>query len=377
MTVTKTISLAVYLADQNPRRDRSMGITSMTQSLLNQFAKRDDLEITQVVSKSSFRDDGAVAATRQLPFRTDNPIGRLVADKGHSLLASPNVDLWYYPKGYVSHLSQPKVPTVGTMHDTIVQYYADRYPETRSSRAFNYWIGTTQRSLRKLDRVLTISEAAASQLRQFCDRYQIPVPTIDITYEGSCWEQRRGDHFQKRDNAVHLASPSPHKGTNRLLSLWKGLQDRGKDLPKLTLVGKLDQAGLEIADQISGLEKKSAEQIGDLQETLGSASLLLLPSEIEGFGLPALEAYYVGTPVCYATGTSVTEVIDPMGHSGGFEMEDVDDFARSLDWALDVSASDIGQIGDSMYQRFSIAKVSDRIVEAFRTTLANDSGKRH
>ena len=372
MTATATLSIAIYLADQNPRRDRSLGITSMTQSLLHSFAKRDDLEITQVVSKSSFRDDVAASQTRQLPFRTDNPIGRLVADKCHNFLASPKVDLWYYPKGYVSHFSQPNAPTVGTMHDTIVQYYADHYPETRNARAFDYWIGNTRRSLQKLDRVLTISESAASQLRQFCDRYNIPVPMIDITYEGSCWERRRGDLFQKQGNAVHLASPSPHKGTNRLLSMWKVLQERGKDLPKLTLVGTLDQTGQRIANELSNVETKSTEQIDELQETVGGASVLLLPSEIEGFGLPALEAYYVGTPVCYASGTSVTEVIDPMGHNGAFEMDDVDDFWRSLDWALNLPTGDISSIGDSMYERFSITKVSDRIVEAFRTTLSAD-----
>lgn len=372
MTATATLSIAVYLADQNPRRDRSLGITSMTRSLLERFALRDDLEITQVISKSSFRDDTAASHTRQLPFRTDNPIGRLFADKGHSLFASPNVDLWYYPKGYVAHLRQPTVPKVGTMHDTIVQHYADHYPETRSARAFDYWIGNTQRSLQKLDRVLTISEAAADQLRQFCDRYHIQVPTIDITYEGSCWEHRRDDHFQKQGNAVHLASPSPHKGTNRLLSLWKVLQERSKNLPRLTLVGKMDQAGQKIFDQLDEVECNPAEQIDELQETVGRASVLLLPSEIEGFGLPALEAYYVGTPVCYASGTSVTEVVAPLGHDGAFEIHDVDDFQRSLDWALNQSDSDIGRIGDAMHDRFSIAKVTDRIVEAFRGTLEKE-----
>lgn len=367
--MTATISLAVYLADQNPRRDRSLGITSMTQSLLNSFAQRDDLKLTQVISKSSFRDDNAVSQTRQLPFRTDNPIGRLVADKGHSMFANPKVDLWYYPKGYVAHFRQPKMPQVGTMHDTIVQHYADHYPETRSSRAFDYWIGNTQRSLQKLDRVLTISEAAANQLRQFCDRYKIKIPTIDITYEGSCWENRRGEQFQKLGNAVHLASASPHKRTNRLLSLWKVLQERNSDLPKLLLVGKLDRVGHEISNQLQNVEIKPVEQIDELQETVGRASVLLLPSEIEGFGLPALEAYYVGTPVCYASGTSVAEVVDPLGHQGSFQIDDVDDFERSLDWALNLSPSSINQVGDSMYDRFSIAKVTDRIIEAFRTTL--------
>ena len=285
MTSTPSpLSIAIYLADQNPRRDRSQGITSMTQSLLQHFAQRDDLQITQVVSKSSFREDLAADHTKKLPFRTDNPVGRLIADKGHSILVRPDVDLWYYPKGYVSHFCQPSVPKVGTMHDTIVQYYADHYPETRSPRAFEYWIDSTRRSLQSFDRVLTISQAAADQLRKFCERHGINTPSIDITYEGSSWETRRGDTFQKQGDAVHLASPAPHKGTNRLLSHWKVLQDRAVTLPKLTLVGKLDDQGKQIVDRLRGIQCKPPQDVSELQETVGRAAALLLPSEIEGFG---------------------------------------------------------------------------------------------
>jgi glycosyltransferase involved in cell wall biosynthesis len=105
-----------------------------------------------------------------------------------------------------------------------------------------------------------------------------------------------------------------------LLSLWKVLQERNSDLPKLLLVGKLDRVGHEISNQLQNVEIKPVEQIDELQETVGRASVLLLPSEIEGFGLPALEAYYVGTPVCYASGTSVAEVVDPLGHQGSFQI---------------------------------------------------------
>lgn len=369
MIASGHLSIAIYLADQNPQRDRSLGITSMTRSLIQQFTRRDDLNITQIISKSSFRSDDVSIASCRLPFRTDRPIQRLVADKSHCFWARPNVDLWYYPKGYASHWLQPNAAKVGTMHDTIVQYYADHYPETRSRRAFDYWIHSTQVSLRKFDRVLTVSQASADQLRQFCDRYHIKPPTIEVTYEGSTWESRRGETFDKQAYAVHLASPTPHKGTNRLLGHWKTLQQRGVDLPELLLVGKLDEAGKALACELKNVSQKPPLESGLLQQTVGEAAVLLLPSEIEGFGLPALEAYYVGTPVCFAAGTSVSEVVDPMGHGGCYAIDDPDGFSKSLDWALGLSSDVIDAIGGSMHQRFSLAKVSDRIVNAFRSTI--------
>ena len=368
-TDSPAVSVAIYLADQNPQRDRSLGITSMTRSLLSNFKDRDDLKITQIISRSSFRSDDAAIQTKCLPFRTDSPLGRLYADAAHHFMVRPPVDLWYYPKGYVSRFSGASMPKIGTMHDTIVQYYADNYPETRSPRAFNYWIDSTKRSLRKFDRVLTVSQHAAEQLRLFCDRHSIQTPIIDVTYEGSNWETLRGTSHAKKDSVIHLAATAPHKGTNTLLQHWKVLQDRGVELPELTLVGKLDSTGHQIIDSLNRVVKRDSEQTDQLQRSIAESRALLLPSKIEGFGLPALEAYYVGTPVCFVGGTSVAEVVDPSGHAGSFAADDVDDFQTSLDWALSIRSDQVESISQAMHERFSTSLIADRVVSAFRQTI--------
>ena len=360
------IRVAVYLADQNPHRDRSQGITSMTRTLMDDFSQRDDLQLTQITSLSSHHQDQSTITTHRLPVRTDRTLGRLLCDGFHPWMARPDVDLWYYPKGYVSRWSKPHRPSVGTMHDTIVQYYADHYPDTRSTRAFGYWIELTKRSLRELSLVLTISEHAAGQLREFCDRYNIPTPPIEITYEGSSWEAIRDRDFEKQDYVTHLASPAPHKGTNRLLKFWQTLQDRGRDLPPLNLIGNLDDAGEQLASNLRGLIRGGPQSTETLQRTISGAMALLLPSEIEGFGLPALEAYYVKTPTCYVRGTSVAEVVDQRGRAGEFDLADVDDFERSLDWALSVNADTVASIGNAMHDQFANAVISQRIFDAFK-----------
>lgn len=360
------VRLAVYLADQNPHRDRSLGITSMTGVLLDHFASRGDLSLTQVISESSYKSSDSRIATHRIPIKTDRTLGRLVADAGHPWFARPDVDLWYYPKGYVSTWAKPFQRCVGTMHDTIVQHYADHYPQTRSGRAFGYWIGLTKRSLSQLSCVLTISENAADQLRAFCDRYSIDPPPIEITYEGSSWESVRTQRVPKEDCVIHLASASPHKASNRLLGHWKVLQDRGRELPRLDLVGSLDAAGEQLASAIVNTTRQTALPIERLQRMVGRSRALLLPSEIEGFGLPALEAYYVGTPTCYVRDTSVDEVVQGQGRAGQFDLADVDDFERSLDWALGLPESTIDEVSDAMYAKFSNQQIADRIVTAFK-----------
>jgi len=363
------IRVAVYLADQNPHRDRSLGITSMTTSLLDELGKRDEVMLTLVTSKSSFGSSGRLEATFQIPFRSDFGLGRFLCDTMHPLLVRPKCDIWYYPKGYLSLFSQPSVPMIGTMHDAILQHYADKYPETRSPQAFRYWIGVTKNSLKRLSTVMTVSQHAKSQLLHFCDRYKISPPPIEVTFESSSWEMHRGKQWTKRDEVVHLASSAPHKMTNRLLSIWLHLQREGYALPQLRLIGNIDEIGKQ---SMSNLKHASIVQplyYASLVEAVGSARALLLPSEIEGFGLPALESYYVGTPVCYVDGTSVEEVVTEAGRFGSFQLDDPSSFYNALQSTLGQCSSKIDSISSALFARFSNQQVAERVIASFSRVL--------
>lgn len=363
------IRVAVYLADQNPHRDRSLGITSMTKSLLDELGKRDEVQLTLVTSKSSFGSSGREEASIRIPFRSDFGLGRIICDTMHPLLARPKCDLWYYPKGYLSLFSQPSAPMIGTMHDAIIQHYADKYPETRSPRAFRYWLGVTKNSLKRLQTVMTVSQHAKSQLLHFCDRYKISPPPIQVTFESSSWEMHRGKQWTKRDEVVHLASSAQHKMTNRLLSIWHQLQREGYALPQLRLIGNIDAIGKQT---MSNLKHASIVQpLNDekLVEAVGSARALLLPSEIEGFGLPALESYYVGTPVCYVDGTSVEEVVTEAGKFGSFKLEDPTSLYHALQSALGQCSSLIESISSALFARFSNQQYADRVIASFSRVL--------
>jgi len=255
------------------------------------------------------------------------------------------------------------------MHDAIIQHYADHYPETRTPRAFRYWIRVMKNSLRRLDSVITVSQHAKSQLQQFCDRYQIKSPPIHVTYESSSWEQHRSRRWLKRDEVIHLASSAPHKMTNRLLALWQELQRAGRELPLLRLVGSVDDRGKRTISELQHVSIVSPLDDESLVEAVGSARALLLPSEVEGFGLPALESYYVGTPVCYVAGTSVDEVVTEAGQFGSFELADSASLHQALQSALGKSSDQIELITDSLFERFSNQRYADRVIETFSNVL--------
>ena len=371
------IRIAVYLADQNPHRDRSLGITSMTRSLLDSLSHRKEISVSLVASRSSFGAEGRHESTHRVPFRTDGAIGRLLCDTMHPLVIRPKADLWYYPKGYLSLMMRPSIPVVGTMHDAIIQHYADHYPDTRSRRAFGYWLQVMKRSLRRLDLVMTVSEHSKRQLEQFCERYKIKAPPIDVTYEGSSWENYRNQSWTKSNEVVHLASGHQHKRTNHLLMMWKELQQQGRDLPAMRLIGRLDNTGNQLLQELRHVELTPPLDDASLVETIGRARALIIPSEIEGFGLPALEAYYVGTPVCYVAETSVAEVVTDQGRFGAFELADSSSLYHALQASLGSSSETIQTISDALYQRFSNQRCADRVITSFAKLLGLPETSNH
>lgn len=372
-TTAQHLDVVIYLADQNPHRDRSLGITTMTQALLDQFSVRDDIQITQITSTSSFAASGSSIRSKRIPFATDRFLGRLIADGFHPWFVHANADVWYYPKGYAPRYSMPSKPCVGTMHDVIVQYYADHFPGSRSPMAFQYWIHSVRRSLERFQCVLTVSNNAAHQLRSFCDRYSIQPPEIRVTYEGTTWQSYRSLRFNKRNQVIHLASSAPHKRTRHLLEMWRTLVMRGRDLPKLLMVGDVDNETKTLIAKTEGVSLLARMPVEALRDAVGQSLALLLPSEIEGFGLPALESYYVGTPACFVRGTSVEEVMT-MGLGGiesmpgGFELEDVDSFSRSLDDVVSLPMHDVRRASDRLYGEFSTERIASRVVSALHDT---------
>lgn len=357
------LAVTFYCADQNPHRDRSLGITSYTRGLLTHLQEKPGISLSAVTSRSSFTLPAGVPE-QKLPFRTDSMPGRLLADHLHPLFARSRGALWHYPKGFLPAMARTAAPTVCTVHDTILQHYADHYAQTRSRADFSYWIGLAKISISRADVLLTISESARAGIEAFCERHRLKLPPLYVTYQGVNL-QRPPAERPKGDYVLHLASPLPHKRTRWLCDVWRELQRADRNLPKLLLVGSADEQTLAVVSQMSGVEMRGAVQRDELAMLLAQARALLLPSEIEGFGLPAVEAYAAGTPVAYVKGTAVEEVLGG-GAAGGFHL-DPESFRAALDDVLSIVPSAVEQKAAELAQRFSWEGVVERTVAAYRT----------
>ncbi len=362
------ISLTAYLADQNPGHDRSFGISRMSQVVLEALQAGGRVEIETIASKTSQQAPAGVASARILPWGTRRKWMRFLTDHLHPLVLqrASLPDAYYFPKGYLPFLIGICSPSVVTIHDTIIQYDADHYPRWRKRREYAYWSLMLKHTLRQADRILTVSESSKRQIQKFMERHRIPRNGITVTYEPCLYERIPQPAAPPKENSViHLASCEPHKRTAHLIRWWHEAESQGRNLPMLHLIGTVPPEVESLLASSHSIVKSPFLEEAALQAAYRSARALVLPSEIEGFGLPALEAYYLGTPVCFVRGTSVEEILGVATAKGGFSLESASSLWRALDEVMAMPAEEVRECGLKLRDTYAAEKVAARMLAVF------------
>lgn len=365
--MTSLDSVCFYCADQNVHRDRSRGITRYTQGLLK-YVRSKVSNVSAIVSKSSFQiPDGIEQVT--FPFATDNLFGRLMADHFHPFFVpqTANAKLWHYPKGFLPLGPQVKQKRVGTIADVMLQFEADHHPNSRNSLAFTYWLGVLKHSIQRLDVIITVSHFSETEIRRFCDRHHLRCPPIVVTYEGVEIERRSEQRTAKDNFVVHLASKLFYKATTWLLQQWLVLQHSGVELPPLKLIGNVDTDAAQLIEKLRRVELISALPRAELEEAMAQARALLMPSEIEGFGIPAVEAYLLGTPVVYPRETAIQEVLGE--DAPGAFSRDPDSLYSALSEALQLSADVIVNRARWLKDQYTWENCGTKTMAAYQLAL--------
>ena len=362
------LRVSVYLADQNPGHDRSFGISRMSQVVIEALQASRQVSIRTIASKTSQQAPDSVDAERILPWGTRRKWVRLLTDHFHPLFDrhDPVSDLYYFPKGYLPLMSRFCQPSVVTIHDTIIQYDEDHYPEWRKTWEYGYWALLLKHTLRRADRIMTVSKSSMRQIEKFMDRHGIPRKAITVTYEPCLYERLPQPMESTKENyVIHLASCEPHKRTAHLIRWWHEAELAGRNLPMLHLIGMVPpEVSPLLANSRTIVKQPFLEDSALLSAYLG-ARALVLPSEIEGFGLPALEGYYLGTPVCFVRNTSVEEILSVATRQGGFSLDDADSLFAALDEVMSMSAAEINECGLKLRAEYAAAKVTERMMEVF------------
>lgn len=200
------------------------------------------------------------------------------------------------------------------LHDTIPldlpQY---QRPETAASFRARF-----RATLRHADQILCNSAATARDIARHAEALGLPAPPITAAHlgveppvAGQLPPQARPPWF------VTVGTIEPRKNHALLLDLWAALHvDMGPDTPRLLILGSRGWENAETFARLDALGPLAGHvhELSGLDDaavaaTVRGAVALLLPSHAEGYGLPAMEAAALGTPVAATPLPAMREVL--------------------------------------------------------------------
>jgi len=239
------------------------------------------------------------------------------------LLRRHQIELFHTPS-FEAPLLAP-CPVIVTVHDLIF----DRYPACMPHRwARPYYRLMMTLSTRRARQIVTVSRATALELMHF---YRTPPHKIAVIWPGiepafaPVADLNRRAAVRQRYGltapfALVVGARRPHKNLTRLVEAFASLTP---SLPHhLVFAGQADPRFADEARQ--GVNRHTAALSSrvhfldwvpeaDLPVLYSLADVVVMPSLVEGFGLPALEAMACGTPVIAANASSLPEVVGNAG----------------------------------------------------------------
>ena len=312
------------------------------------------------------------------PWRMAVWLGQIAGVGFNRLL--PDAELFHATE----HLLMPLqgVPTVLTVHDLIYRLFPAYH------KRLNYWYLNAAMPLfvKRADAIITISESSKRDLMRV---YGVPEAKITVIYEAASPVFRppptervaevRARYGLPERYLLALGTIEPRKNLIRLVSALRLLRQTDPELC-LVIVGS---TGWLYQDFFRHLEKlddpKSVLLSGyvpdtDLPAVISGASVYVLASFYEGFGLPILEAMACGTPVICSGTSSMPE----LGGSAAryFDPRDVEGIAAAIDAVLQSAElrADMRERGLLQAARFSWRQAASETLAVYERVLASSAG---
>lgn len=249
-----------------------------------------------------------------------------------------------------------KVPVFSTIHD-ILFFETENFASGIHMMALKWYV---KRALKVSRTVFTVSEFSKDRIRNYfhtsTDIQVVPNGISSNLREYKTKHRYDGD----KKGIVFLGSIKKHKGLHVLLDAYNKLQGEGGECPPLTVIGHVDFRTKD--NDILEVIKRNKDKVNflgavddnTLYDVLSRSAVLVSPSFYEGFGIPPLEAMYLGTSAIISDIPVYKEVYKDLPVTF-FRTGDVEDlFLKLRDFVS--KPLDISEKIDEMYNYTSTAK---------------------
>lgn len=220
-------------------------------------------------------------------------------------------------------LQEMGIPLVTTLHHPITNDLRIALKAARSwherllIRRWHSFLSMQKKVVKKLHNIVTVSDCSRQDIAA---DFGIQPAGISLVHNGIDTDEFRPLPDIVRRPRMLMATASadaPLKGLRYLLKAYARLLENYPDL-ELLLVSKLQPGGkterlvksLGIADNVKFVSGISTQQ---MVRYYAEATIAVVPSVYEGFGLPAGEAMACGVPVISSDGGALPEVVGDAG----------------------------------------------------------------
>jgi glycosyltransferase involved in cell wall biosynthesis len=281
-----------------------------------------------------------------------------------------------------------KLPVVATIHHPTTmdrRIALESAPDWAHRYGLARWytfLGTQKRVSRRLDRVMTVSEASSEDLHR---DYGIARDRLRNVGNGIAVDVFRPypEIERKSDRLITtLSADQPLKGFPFLVEALAILR-RDRPSVELTVIGapgmktdtreRVERLGLEGAIHFTG--KVEAEEIA---RRYAESTVAVVSSLYEGFGFPAGEAMACEVPVVSTAAGALPEVVGRDGECGILvEPGSAESLARGIAELLDTPEERRRAMGAAGRRRvldqFTWRRAAERTVEVYREAIAERS----
>ena len=185
--------------------------------------------------------------------------------------------------------------------------------------------------------------------------------------------------IKKEKTLVFLSRIHPKKGIDILLKSWKAIQDKYPDWNLQIAGNDSTEYAAILKNESAALQCKRVKFTGELRgnekhEFLATASLFVLPTHSENFGIAVGEALACGTPVITTTGAPWSGLVD---NDCGLWIElSVDNLTRALEDMMSRPLDELSRMGENgrewMKRDFSWDEIARKTIKAYEWLLSSE-----
>lgn len=258
-------------------------------------------------------------------------------------------------------------------------------PETMEATTRTYMEKEMERSCRRADLIITISEFSKNEIIKYMNVNPDKIAVVPCGIDHAVFHDKIKEEAVKLVKEIYhlgeqyflyLGTLEPRKNIPLIIRAYHELYKRkGSSIPKLVLAGKRGWGYDEIFALIQKLNLQDMVLFpgyvseADKPAMLRGAVCFLFPSLYEGFGIPPLEAMACGTPVIVSDAASLPEVVG----EGGIQVA-CDDYEAMSSYMERLSTDaeyreQWSKAGVEQAAKFSWEKSAEILADAYRKYL--------